>query len=70
MVATHLRDGTLPCPSITSTSNHGLELRVYDSRGEVTDRDGSVIAEYERKWSTKKVNLTYKELLPSIQWKE
>ena len=48
--------------------NHKLELRVYDARGEVTDEHGNVIVSYIRKWSSKKVCLTYKELMPKLEW--
>ena len=48
--------------------NNGLELRVGDSRGEVTDESGNVIVSWLRKFSTKKVCLTYKELMPKLEW--
>lgn len=48
--------------------NHKLELRVSDIGGEVVDGDGNVIVSYIRKWSTKKVCLTHKELMPNLEW--
>ena len=48
--------------------NHGLSLKVRDNHGEVTDEQGNVIVRYERKWSAKKVCLTYKELMPKLEW--
>lgn len=45
-----------------------LQLKVYDGRGEVIDENGNVIVSYIRKWSTKKVCLTYKELMPKLEW--
>jgi len=48
--------------------NNKLTLKVYDTRGEVVDDSGKVVVSYERKWSAKKVCLTYKELMPKLEW--
>lgn len=48
--------------------NNKLALNVYATYGEVTDDSGKVVVRYERKWSTKKVCLTYKELMPKLEW--
>lgn len=48
--------------------NNGLTLTWSDGGGEITDKDGNVIARFVRKWSTKKERLTYRELMPTIEW--
>lgn len=48
--------------------NNHLSLKVYDSRGEVVDDLGNVVCEYVRKWSARRTNLAYKELMPTIRW--
>lgn len=39
-----------------------------DGEGKVVDADGNVIAKWKRKWSSKRICLTYKELMPTIEW--
>ena len=48
--------------------NNDLALMVFPDHGEVVDGHGNVVCRYERKWSAHKTCLTYKELMPSIQW--
>lgn len=48
--------------------NNKLQLKVTDTHGEVVDESGNVIVRYIRRWSAKKVRLTYKELMPKLEW--
>lgn len=45
-------------------------LRIVNDNndGKVVDEDGNVVAKWVRKWSAKRVCLTYKELMPTIEW--
>lgn len=48
--------------------DHKLRIVVKDGHGEVVDEFGNAVAKWVRKWSTRKVHLTYKELMPTIEW--
>ena len=47
--------------------NNNIEIKWTDCGGTV-EMNGKVIATIERKWSTKKTCLTYRELMPKINW--
>ena len=48
--------------------NNGFRIVNDNNDGMVIDGDGNVVAKWKRKWSQRKVCLTYKELMPTIEW--
>lgn len=48
--------------------DNGLRILVDDSEGRVVDKDGNDVAKWKRKYGSKRVCLTYKELMPTIEW--
>lgn len=48
--------------------DHGLRIVNDYHNGMVIDKDGNEVAKWKRKYSAKKVCLTYKELMPTIEW--
>ena len=48
--------------------DNGLRIVNDHYDGKVVDGDGNTVAKWKRKYGTRKVCLTYKELMPAIEW--